>query len=158
MLLRVQPVMSLSLYHSLPPPLIRMGSSSRLSQPADGNQFPLPGPSKPPNVNPFPPPKLSRHHNVNLFHPPGLSQSPNVNPPRPSQPPNVNPFYVKFIAGNVGICQGYKGFLKTTDNCIPTPPFDIVVARSENRPFKDASGNLITPKRATVYHYYCRPQ
>ena len=76
----------------------------------------------------------------------------------PSQPPNVNPFYVKFIAGNIGVCQGCKGSLKTSDNRTPTPPFDIVAARSENRPFRDAMGSLITPKRATVYHYHCRPQ
>lgn len=68
--------------------------------------------------------------------------------------PNVNPFYFKFISGNIRVCQGCKGSLKTTDNWIPTPPFDIAAAR----PFRDASGTLITPKRATVYHYHCHPQ
>ena len=108
---------------------------------------PPPGPSRPPNVHPFPPPGPSRPPNVNSFPPP---EPLNVNPPRLSQPPNVNPFYVKFIAGNIRICQGCKGSLKTSDNRIPTPPFDIAAARSENRPFRDASGNLITPKCITT--------
>lgn len=80
-------------------------------------------------------------------------------PPALSEPPNVNPFYIKFITGNIRVCQGCKGSLKTTDNRIPTPPFDTAAARAENRPFRDVlSGNLITPKRATVYHYHCHPQ
>ena len=133
-----------------------MGSASPPGlSPADVNLFPPTGPPQLPNVNPFPPPGLSRPPNMNPCAPPG---PPNVNPPTLSQPPNVNPFYVKFIAGNIRICQGCKGSLKTSDNRIPMPPFDIAAARSENRPFRDASGNLITPKRATVYHYHCRPQ
>ena len=143
-----------------------MGSASPPGlSPADVNVFPPTGPSqlhnvpppglsRPPNVNPFPPPGPSRLSNVNSFPPGPL----NVNSPRLSQPPNVNSFYVKFIASNIRICQGCKGSLKTSDNRIPTPPFDIAAARSENRPFRDASGNLITPKRATLYHYHCRPQ
>ena len=148
---------TVTLPHSLPPPLIRMGSLSPPgpSQSTDGNHLPpRPGPSQHSSMNPYP----SGLQSVNLFPPPGLSQSSNLTYSGPSQPPNVNPFYVKFIAGNIRVCQGCKGSLKTTDNRIPTPPFDIVAARSENRPFRDASGNLITPKRATVYHYHCRPQ
>ena len=68
----------------------------------------------------------------------------------PVSPAGPNPFYVKFISGNIRVCQGCKGSLKTTDNRIPTHPFDIAAARSENRPFRDASGTLITPKRATT--------
>ena len=119
---------TVTLPHSLPPPLIRMGSgSSPGPSPADVNLFP---PTQLPNVSPFPPSVPSRPPDVNPYAPPG---PPNVNPPRLSQPPNVNPFYVKFIAGNVRICQGCKGSLKTSDNHIPTPPFDIAAARSENR-------------------------
>ena len=97
------------------------------------------------------------HVTVSLPHslPPPLIR---MDPPGPSQPANVNPFYIKFIVGNIRVCQGCKGSLKTVDNHIPTPPFDIAAARSENKPFRDASGNLITPKRATVYHYHCHPQ
>ena len=44
--------------------------------------------------------------------------------------------------------------LKTSDGAIPSPPFDLTIARAEQRPFRDSSGNLITPKRPTVYRYH----
>ena len=77
-------------------------------------------------------------------------------PPAPSAPPapNVNPFYLKFIKGNIRVCQGCQGSLKTSDGAVPSPPFDLTVARTEQRPFRDTAGNLITPKRPTVYHYH----
>ena len=87
--------------------------------------------------------------------PPPLIHMDSTSPLAFSDPPNVNPFYVKFICGNMRVCQGCKGSLKTTDNHVPAPPFDIAAARAETRPFRDTSGNLITPKRATVYHYHC---
>ena len=103
----------------------------------------------------------SSHVTVSLPHslpPPLIGMDPtDSSPPALSEPPNVNPFYIKFITGNIRVCQGCNGSLKTTDNRIPIPPFDIAAARAENRPFRDVlSGNLITPKhapkRATVYH------
>ena len=75
-------------------------------------------------------------------------------PPTPPQAPNVNPFYLKFIKGNIRVCQGCRGSLKTSDGAVPSPPFDLTVARAEQRPFRDSSGDLITPKRPTVYHYH----
>ena len=99
----------------------------------------------------------SSHITVTL-PPPPLIRMDSSSPPSPSEPPNVNPFYVKFITGNIRVCQGCKGSLKTTDNHVPTSPFDMAVAHAENRPFRDTSGNLVTPKRVTVYHYHCRPQ
>ena len=74
----------------------------------------------------------------------------------PANPPNVNQFYLKFIKGNIRVCQGCRGSLKTSDGAVPSPPFDLAVARAEQRPFRDSSGDLITPKRPTVYHYHCK--
>ena len=91
-------------------------------------------------------------------HPPHIPVP--ITPPTPSNPstpptPNVNPFYLKFIKGNIRVCQGCRGSLKTSDGAVPSPPFDLTVARAEQRPFRDTSGTLITPKRPTVYHYHC---
>ena len=81
---------------------------------------------------------------------------PTLSTPIVADPPNVNPFYLKFIKGNIRVCQGCRGSLKTTDGDVPSPPYDLAVARAEQRPFRDSSGNLITPKRPTVYHYHCK--
>ena len=56
--------------------------------------------------------------------------------PAPSQP-NLNPFYVKFIYGNIRMCQGCRSPLRLTDGSIPAPPFDLVMARVERRTFRD---------------------
>lgn len=96
-----------------------------------------------------PPPLISVP--VSPCTPPGASSA-------VCNPPNVNPFYVKFIKGNIRICQGCRGSLKTSDGAVPSPPYDLTVARAEQRPFRDTSGNLITPKRPTVYHYHCKPE
>ena len=98
---------TVTLPQRLPPPLVRVGSSSSpgLSQPPGGIQFP-PGPSQPPNANPFPPPGLSHLRNVNPSHPSGLSQSPGVNHPRPSQPPNV---MSSSLRATLGFARAAKG-------------------------------------------------
>ena len=45
----------------------------------------------------------------------------------PANPPNVNQFYLKFIKGNIRVCQGCRGSLKTSDGAVPSPPFDLAV-------------------------------
>ena len=69
---------------------------------------------------------------------------------------NVNPFFLKKLTGNIRICQGCRGSLRLVDGTIPNPPHDIVVARLETRPFRDQSGNLKTPSRASAAHYHAR--
>ena len=69
---------------------------------------------------------------------------------------NVNPFYLKKLTGNIRICQGCRGSLQAADGSIPSPPYDIVVARLEKRPFRDQSGVLKTPSRASAAHYHAR--
>ena len=68
---------------------------------------------------------------------------------------NTNPFYLKFITGNIRICQGCKQSLRTMEGNIPTPPYNLTVARKERRTFRDASGTLVTPQREAAAHYHC---
>lgn len=37
--------------------------------------------------------------------------------------PNTNPFYVKFIQGNIRMCQGCKSSLRSSDSSISSPSF-----------------------------------
>lgn len=69
---------------------------------------------------------------------------------------NVNPFYLKKLTGNIRICQGCRGSLRAADESIPSPPYDIVIARLEKRPFRDQGGTLKTPSRASAAHYHAR--
>lgn len=69
---------------------------------------------------------------------------------------NVNPFYLKILAGNIRICQGCRGSLRLLNGNIPDPSYDIVVARLEKRPYRDQSGMLKTPYRASAAHYHAR--
>ncbi len=63
------------------------------------------------------------------------------------------------MAGTIRICQGCRGTLRTKDGEIPSPPYNIVIARAERRRFRDpSSGNLITPNKETVSHYHCTIQ
>lgn len=74
----------------------------------------------------------------------------------PTQLPNTNPFYVKFICGNIRMCQGCRSSVRSRDGSVPAPPFDLVIARAERRTFRDKSGVLITPYREQASHYHIR--
>ena len=76
--------------------------------------------------------------------------------PSIAPPPNTNPFYVKFITGNIRMCQGCRSTLRTADGQIPLAPYDLTIARAERRSFRDPAGNLITPRKETTSHYHCR--
>ena len=76
--------------------------------------------------------------------------------PIPIQQPNSNPFYVRFIQGNIRVCQGCRSTLRLSDNSVPAPPFDLVVARAERRQFRDKFGTLVTPQREQASHYHLR--
>ena len=91
--------------------------------------------------------------------------SPAYTPYRPQaqctpQPPypqtNTNPFYLKFIGGNIRTCQGCRNSLRQADGTISLPPYDLTIARAERRPYRDHSGNLITPQKESNAHYHCR--
>ena len=73
-----------------------------------------------------------------LWSNPGTSGSFMLN----TGPSNPNPFYLKFITGNIGIFQGCRKSLRTSSGAIPDPPYNLVVARSEKRPYRDSSGEL----------------
>ena len=46
--------------------------------------------------------------------------------------------------------------LSTSDGAVPSPPFDLTVARAVQHPFCDTTGSLITPNRPTVYYYHLK--
>ena len=55
----------------------------------------------------------------------------------PSQSSKRQPILLK------GICQGCRG---TSDGAVPSPPFDIAVARAEQRSFRDPTSHFKTAK------------
>ena len=70
------------------------------------------------------------------------------------QTANPNPFYPQFICGNISTCQGYRGSLRCADSSIPEPPHNICIARAEKRPYRDSSGNLVSPTTCRPSHYH----
>ena len=43
------------------------------------------------------------------------------------------------------MCQGCQHTLRLADGTVCLPPNDLTIARAEIRPYRDSSGNLITP-------------
>jgi len=75
--------------------------------------------------------------------------------PSSSMQTQSHPFFVRFICGNIRTCQGCRGSLRLPDGSIPNPPYDIVVARLERRPYFDKScGEWCFPQRETNSHYH----
>ena len=67
---------------------------------------------------------------------------------------NQNPFTLRFIMGNIRMCQGCRESLRPSDGSIPKEPYNLVVARAERRPFRDTCGNLVTPTSFSNAHYH----
>ena len=73
------------------------------------------------------------------------------------QQKNSNPFFVRFITGNIRICQGCRGSLRLSDGSVPLAPDNIVIARLEKRPYFDkAAGTWCYPHKETHSHYHSR--
>lgn len=69
--------------------------------------------------------------------------------------PNANPFYLRFIQGNgIQMCQGCKISFHLSDGSIPIPPFDVVIARAEQKTLCDKSRELVTPRQEQTCHYH----
>ena len=69
---------------------------------------------------------------------------------------NANPFFLRFIGGNIRVCQGCRSSLRTIDGGIPQAPFDLAIARFERRPYRDKNGELKTPSREQTAHYHLK--
>lgn len=82
------------------------------------------------------------------------NQTINIHPPLSHVSPTSNPFFLKFMQGNIRVCQGCKSSLRNLDGSLPLPPFDVVVARFERRTFRDKTGELRTPAREQAAHYH----
>ena len=74
----------------------------------------------------------------------------------PFQPAINNLFFVKVLGGNIRVCQGCRGSLRLTNGSVPSPPFDLVIARMEKRSYRDATGILKTPTRPSAAHYHLK--
>ena len=81
-----------------------------------------------------------------------LTLHPNVAPD--NNITNSNPFFIRFIAGNIRMCQGCRSSLRSIDGGIPQPPFDLAIARFERRSYRDKNGELKTPVREQAAHYH----
>ncbi len=68
--------------------------------------------------------------------------------------PNTNPFHVRFISGNIRMCQGCHSSLRP-GGVIPNPPYNLTVARAEMRPYRNSGGVVVTPRRESTSHYHC---
>ena len=80
-----------------------------------------------------------------------LALHPNV---APDIVTNSSPFFIRFIAGNIRMCQGCRSSLRSIDGGIPQPPFDLAIARFERRSYRDKNGELKTPVRDQAAHYH----
>ena len=69
---------------------------------------------------------------------------------------NRNPFFVRFIRGNIRVCQGCRSSLRSLNGDIPQPPFDLAIARFERRAYRDKNGELKTPVREQPAHYHLK--
>ena len=87
---------------------------------------------------------------VSSASPPGVTHSFSV--------PNINPFFLRLLGGNIRVCQGCRGSLRMKDQSIPSPPFNLVIARAERRQFRDSSGELISPRAEQNVHYHLNIQ
>ena len=72
----------------------------------------------------------------------------------PSLPQNCNPFVLKFVAGNIRVCQSCRSSLRQVDGSVPFPPYDLCVSRLERRPYwHEASRSWCSPTRESNSHY-----
>ena len=88
---------------------------------------------------------------------PFSSQMWNVPPSGMQQQTLTHPFFVRFLVGNIRVCQGCRGSLRLPDGSVCSPPNDIVVARLERRPYFDkSSGMWCQPQKETNSHYHLK--
>lgn len=99
-----------------------------------------------------------------VFHSP--SQNPsygnfNFTPRQPIQAtqfpllqPASNPFILKFVGGNIRVCQSCRSSLRQADGSVLFPPNDLCVSRLERRPYwHEASRSWCSPTRESNSHY-----
>ena len=69
-------------------------------------------------------------------------------------PPNNNPFFVRFIEGNIRMCQGCRSSLRYSNGLVPLPPFNLCIGRAEQRSYRDSAGVLRTPQKMQNVYYH----
>ena len=63
---------------------------------------------------------------------------------------------MRFIQGNIRMCQGCRNSLCLNDGSIPEPPFDLAIAHFERRSYRDKDGQLKTPLCEQAVHYHLK--
>ena len=65
-----------------------------------------------------------------------------------------HPFALKFVGGNIRMCQSCRLSLREVDGTIYNAPYDLCVSRLEKRPFwHAASQSWCSPSRESNAHY-----
>ena len=81
-------------------------------------------------------------------------------PMRFPPPPQVRPFVLKFITGNVRICQSCRYSFREVDGTVYSAPYDPCVSRLVKKPFwhkaSQISQSWCTPSRESNAHYCAR--
>ena len=71
-----------------------------------------------------------------------------------SLPHNRNPFILKFVIGNIRICQSCRSSLREVNGTVHFPPYDLCVLRLERRPYwHEASKSWCSPAKESNAHY-----
>lgn len=98
-------------------------------------------------------------------HPPSLGQGiwphssgSGSSPPRPPQrQEESNPCILKFVSGNIRICQSCRGSLRSEAGTPLSPPLDLCVARLGKRQYWNSTANeRCVPSKETNSHYCAR--
>lgn len=79
--------------------------------------------------------------------------SPQRPPQRPSQD-DLNPCVLKFVSGNIRVCQSCRASLRSSDGSLQSPPRDLCVAHLGRRQYWNSTTNeWCVPSRETNSHY-----
>jgi len=77
--------------------------------------------------------------------------------PQASFPPllqNCNPFVLKFVTGNIRICQSCRSSLRQMNGTIYCQPYNLCVSRLERMPYwHNGSKSWCTPVKESNAHY-----
>ena len=68
----------------------------------------------------------------------------------------TEPFALKFVTKRITRCQGCKQNIREDDDNLPLPPYDLIIARMEQRPFVTGDGFVKVPSKMSNSHYHLR--
>lgn len=88
---------------------------------------------------------------------PSSQPSPQQPPQRPPQCDELNPFVLKFVCGNIRVCQSCRGSFRSANGSPRSPPWDLCVSRLGRRQYWNSTSNeWCVPSRETNSHFCAR--